>query len=107
MTARRNEELEFSVLVNGEDRSIAEVFTDDPIWVERLKRQKWIPYKVTGASHFYKIPVKKIISIRNVKEREPSQAQKEAWERSRRALFARRNPDLSRDLETTAIHGDN
>lgn len=89
MTNQTLEEMEFSILINGTDRHMAEVFTDDTVWVERLKRKGFQPYKVNGASHFYKIPVKKIMAIRSAEDKPLTESQvaarKAAGERLRNA----------------------
>lgn len=56
------DEKEFSVLVNGSDNTIAEVFTDNPTWVRRLNK-RFTPYKIDGISHFYRVPTNKIIRV--------------------------------------------
>jgi len=57
-----NDEKELSILINGTDRSTAEVFTDDDVWAHRLDKL-FTPYKVQGKSRFYRIPAKDIVRV--------------------------------------------
>ena len=97
MTNQTLEEMELSILINGSDRHIAEVFTDDAVWVERLQRQGWRPYLVKGVSHFYRIPVNKIVSIRNAEDKPISPARLAALARARDAKFATSNTVATED----------
>lgn len=56
------EEKEFSVLVNGTDRSTAEIFTNDEVWIGRLEKL-YTPYKVVGDSRFYRVPTSEIVRV--------------------------------------------
>ena len=91
------EEAEFSILINGTDRHTAEVFTDDAVWVERLQRAGFTPYQVKGVSHFYKIPVSKIVCIRSAEDKPISPARLAALERARNAKFGASNSVATRD----------
>lgn len=55
-------EKELCIYVNGADRSMAEVFSDDPIWTARL--DKWYaPYKVIDQAKWYRIPTNEIVRV--------------------------------------------
>lgn len=88
---RTLDEMELSILVTATDRHQAEVFTDDAVWAERLHRAGWTPYKVQGESHFYRIPVSKLVSIRSAEDKPISPARLAALQRARNAKFATSN----------------
>jgi len=56
----KNDEREFSVLVNGVERGMADVFTDDPVWIRRLNK-RFKAYKIVGGSYFYRVKTSNII----------------------------------------------
>ena len=97
MTNLTLEEMELSILINGTDRHTAEVFTDDAVWVERLQRAGFTPYQVRGVSHFYKIPVNKIVCIRSAEDKPISPARLAALERARNAKFGTSNSVATED----------
>lgn len=69
MQALTTEEMEFVININGTDRHTADVFTDDPVWQDRIKRAGWEPYKINGISRWYTIPVRRLISLRSKDEK--------------------------------------
>lgn len=78
MQALTTEEMEFVININGTDRHTADVFTDDPVWQDRLKRKGWQPYKIKGVSMWFTIPTRKILSLRTPIDREMSEERKAA-----------------------------
>lgn len=99
---RTLEEQELSILINGSDRSEAEVFTDDAVWAERLHRAGWMPHKVQGESHFYRIPVNKLVTIRSAEDKPISPARLAALQRARNAKFATLNTVATEDTQAVA-----
>ncbi len=62
MAKLMQDEQEFSILINGRDNSVAEVFSDLPIWNRRMQK-RFKPYEVKGDSCFYKVPTRKIVRL--------------------------------------------
>jgi len=59
--------------------------------VERLQRAGFTPYQVKGVSHFYKIPVSKIVCIRSAEDKPISPARLATVEAERDELQRKLN----------------